>query len=142
MSSPLRPTQLPSRMQQYFDDLRAYDLAVAEWLGLNPELVMHLDEQEIKHPTEHGFAAPPTLKLTWQALDQHQLAATGPGREPLPLAARGGFDDPTVFTLGVHLGWDEVARLRAEVGHRPAFPMSVQDRVALERLAATATRGS
>lgn len=34
----------PAALQAYIDDLAAYHLRFAAWLGLDPEAVAHLDE--------------------------------------------------------------------------------------------------
>lgn len=113
----------PASLQPYLDELEAYQLRFAAWLGLDPHEVAKLDET--KQPAADlapTIPQPPDLLVTWRSYDKAVDAEEHLGRYRMPVSMRGTWGEPTVFTNAVMLDWREVERLRAEVGERPEFP--------------------
>lgn len=123
-----RIAKAPEWLQAYRDDLRAYELRFAAWLGIDPHEVSHLTEEPIPDdpfmPARlNPFISPPALRVAWESFDKAVGAEEHRGRHPLPVGVRGhGDGSPSVVTNTVILDWAEVDRLRAEVGERPKFP--------------------
>lgn len=106
----------------YTEELRAYHLRLAAFLGLDPTVVTQLQDVDRPQTDPSPIAMPPGVDVTWKTYDTRQAAAPHSGRVPMPVSGRGSYGEPTEFVDGVHLDWVETDRMRAEVGERPVFP--------------------
>lgn len=117
MSAPIQPLSTP-----YTEELRAYHLRLAAFLGLDPTVIAQLRDVDRPQTDPSPIAMPPGVDVTWKTYDARQAAEPHVGRYPMPVSMRGTVGEPTEFVDGVHLDWSETDRMRAEVGERPQFP--------------------
>lgn len=101
-------------LDEYEEDLRAYNLRLAEWLGLDPESVVRLDENKTGAT---GPLDPPGLRIEWTATER-QTASRGFNGH---WSASGSADGPTIYEGRVVLDFVELREMRAAVGERPGL---------------------
>lgn len=113
MSGPMKVTLSPD-MQRYTDDLRAYELAQAEWLGLDPSRVYKISEQ-IDPPREMFDGE--RLLVSWLSTDQETAAR---GHQSAPTVSSDG--ERVEWGATVHLDCMDYREMREAIGERPQFP--------------------
>ena len=117
----MKPTRNP-RLADYHDQVLRRNLQICEWLGLSPGDVFRLDDAP---PNNWGEVA-----VSWEA-----AAPQTPGRgKVVTTGIRGGWDEPTIHSGTVLLHALDSRELLEVAGPRPEFPMSAEDRAALERM--------
>lgn len=102
-------------LTEYNKELRAYELRLAEWLGLDPHSVFRLHENKTGAT---GPLDPPGLRVSWTATER-QAATRGFNDH---WSASGGADEPTTYEGRVALDFDDLREMRAAVGERPELP--------------------
>lgn len=105
MSTPSRPPAT-----EYADALRAYHLAAANWLGLDPTQVLTLSLEGADDPRVSTVA-------TWEAISKQEP----PVGQALHPGLRNDGDNLT-YTAGVVLDYDDSAALRNAIGPKPTPP--------------------
>lgn len=114
--------KMPADLQAYHDELEAYHLRFAAWLGLDPHEVAKLEETKRPVHAKYGVPQPDDLLVSWQSYGKAVEAEEHLGRHRIPWSVTQMDEDAPVFVNAVMLDWSEVDRLRAEVGQRPEFP--------------------
>lgn len=103
-----QPTnQMPPEVREFTEALRAYNLAVAGWLNLNPEQVFSLDVEEND--------APEPFRVTWEATERQQPRLGHPGAWGM----RNYGDENTIHSGEVLLSWMDAQEMVAVVGEKP-----------------------
>ena len=104
-----------AELDKYIEDMRAYRLRQAEWLGLDPTQVFDLDDSRTK-PTDP--TTPPEMRITWQATNRQHLSRghdAGWGVEQMS-------DDPPKYSGAVVLDWMLLQEMDEAIGEKPKFP--------------------
>lgn len=114
--SPIRPEDLPEN--HHHADLRAYERRLVDWLGLRAEELLDISE------TETGGTTPtdsPGLRVRWGAIAA-QTPTRGTAEGPGKIVAGDEAAGRVRYFGSVHLDFEEVRELRADVGERPVHP--------------------
>lgn len=113
-------------LDEYGKELRAYNLRLAEWLGLDPHSVFRLDENKTGAT---GPLDPPGLRVEWTATER-QTASRGFNDH---WSVSGGAEEPTIYEGRVVLDFVELREMRAGVGERPEVPGLSEARALFEQ---------
>jgi hypothetical protein len=117
---------MPDDIREYRDAMRAWSLAAAEWLALDPEAVFKLDVTE-RPFNEFGGS---TVEATWSATTR--LAPRVGHVHPWG-ASRDG--ETTTFSGGVSLDYDDSKAFWEAVGPKPKDPWETPEaQAAFEQL--------
>lgn len=101
-----------TQWSDYSQKMRVWNLAVAAWLGLDPEKVFKLDVDD--PDPEYGVRD----HVTWSAMER--LIPTRGEVEAFGMSGSG--DDPPTFTGGVWLDGADAAEFTAAIGPKPKGP--------------------
>lgn len=109
--------QLPSDGRQFLDELAAFNLAVGEWLGLDPTQVFHFDLAEGKEPEfapHSGVDGGEYTTVTWESAVKQE-----PRIGHVTHGGRSDEDLGIVYTAKLVIDWmDDRDRIEA-VGRKP-----------------------
>lgn len=126
------PELLPAGVREYRDRLDAFNLAAAEWLGIDPAQVTRFDLTEGREPefAAGGVTSGTYTQATWESLTE-QVPRVGS-------YSRGArWDgDTTWFTAVLAIDWLDDRERRAVTGPKPdpREMFTPVERIQLERL--------
>ena len=103
-------------VSDFTEALRAYQLRLAEWLGLDASLAFDMRETDVLRA--EGLAPHLMTDVRWRSGDRPLPVEASEGRVPMPLCGESD-GETTIFTNGVSLDGMETERMREAVGARP-----------------------
>lgn len=125
MSGPMTRDQWPADLREYHDKLDAFNLAVGEWLGLDPAQVFNFDLIEGEEP-EFRASGPPTngtyTQVTWESLTE-QVPRVGHYLR----GGRADMEDGMVFTADVLIDRVDDRERIAVAGRKPKMFSAAED---------------
>jgi hypothetical protein len=118
MSGPLTGDQVPAEVREFREKLRAFNLAAAKWLGLDPSKVFRLELVEHIHelyPELYSMAK-------WESTEDLTASVGVPGQTGV-VDRHVGYDDERFLTYhqATYFDYDQGRALWAEVGPVPSM---------------------